>query len=134
MLAKGQSAPNVSHTESIQMFRPCHRKDSHRPLPALFDFVRMPKNPVEVSLYRAPPKTLLTIPLLAKYYSANTSGCNLGLPILGPTLSFLLKVRQRKEVARLELAASFTSQKPVTEDFVGNLAEVFRSSAAHYSK
>jgi hypothetical protein len=40
--------------------------------------------------------------------------------------------RGRKEVARIGLAALFAFQRPVTENFNGNLAEVFRSSAAHY--
>jgi hypothetical protein len=37
-------------------------------------------------------------------------------------------------VARFELAALFAFQEPVTENFTGNLAEVFRSSAPHYPK
>jgi len=40
----------------------------------------------------------------------------------------------RKEVARFDLAALFAFQSPVRENFNGNLAEVLRSSAAHYSK
>jgi len=40
----------------------------------------------------------------------------------------------RKEVARFDLATLFAFQGPVTENFNGNLAEVFRSSAAHYLK
>jgi hypothetical protein len=39
----------------------------------------------------------------------------------------------RKEVARFDLASLFAFQRPVTENFNSNLAEVFRSSAAHYS-
>ena len=55
-----------------------------------------------------------------------------------PLLDLLSVSRQRpdirKEVARFDLAALFAFQGPVTENFNGNLAEVFRSSAAHYSK
>jgi hypothetical protein len=40
----------------------------------------------------------------------------------------------RKEAAGFDLAASFAFQSPVTENFNSNLAEVFRSSAAGYSK
>ncbi len=58
---------------------------------------------------------------------------------MGSLLLDLFSVsRQRpgidKEVARIGLAALFAFQRPVTENFNGNLAEVFRSSAAHYSK
>jgi hypothetical protein len=56
MPAKGQLAQNVSHTESIQTFRPAHLKDSHRPFSALFDFVHMPKNPVEISPHESPKR------------------------------------------------------------------------------
>jgi hypothetical protein len=38
------------------MFHPSHLKDSHRSLPALFDFVRLPNSPVEVSLRQSPMK------------------------------------------------------------------------------
>jgi hypothetical protein len=38
----------------------------------------------------------------------------------------------RKEMARIGLAALFAIQRRVTENFNGNVAEVFRSSAAHY--
>jgi hypothetical protein len=55
-----------------------------------------------------------------------------------PLLDLLSVSRQRpdirKEVTRIDLATLFASQRPVTENFNGNLAEVFRSSAAHYSK
>ena len=40
--------------------------------------------------------------------------------------------RGRKEVARIGLAALFVFQRPVTENFNGNVVEVFRSSATHY--
>ena len=58
---------------------------------------------------------------------------------MGSLLLDLFSVsRQRpgidKEVARIGLAALLAFQRPVTENFNGNLAEVFRSSAAHYSK
>jgi hypothetical protein len=39
----------------------------------------------------------------------------------------------RKEVARFDLGALFPFQRPVTEHFNDNLAEVFRSSATPYS-
>jgi hypothetical protein len=72
MPAKGQLAQNVSHTESIQTFRPSHLKDSHRPFPALFDFVRMSKNPVEASLHQSPKRpvdnTTAGAVLLDQYY------------------------------------------------------------------
>ena len=45
--------------------------------------------------------------------------------------AFLFRGR-KKEVARIGLAALFAFQRPVTENFNGNVAEVFRSSAAHY--
>ena len=55
-----------------------------------------------------------------------------------PHLDLFSVSRQRpdieKEVARFSLAALFAFQRPVTEDFNGNLAEVFRSSAAYYPK
>jgi len=55
-----------------------------------------------------------------------------------PLLVLLSVSRQRpyirKEVARFGLATLFAFQRPVTENFNANLAEVFRSSATHYSK
>lgn len=72
------------------MFRPCHLKDSHRSLPALFDFVRMPKNPEEVSLCQS-PRDLLTISLLAQYYSATTTGCSLWVAHSWTCFPFLAK-------------------------------------------
>jgi hypothetical protein len=55
-----------------------------------------------------------------------------------PLLDLLSVSRQRpdirKEVADFDLAALFAFQSPVTENFNGNSAEVFRSSAADYSK
>ena len=72
---EGQSAPNVSHTEFIRTFRPCRLRDSRRSIPAIFDFVRMPKNPGE-GFFNS-PRELLTIPLLAQYYSTNTTECSL---------------------------------------------------------
>jgi hypothetical protein len=51
-----------------------------------------------------------------------------GMPTLGPALRFWPKAIHRKEVARFDLAALFAFQRPVTESFNGNLAEVFRSS------
>ena len=47
---------------------------------------------------------------------------------------FLAKSHTEREVSRVDLAALFAFQRPVTENFNGNLAEVYRSSAAHYSK
>ena len=58
------------------MFRLYRLKDSHHLIPALFDVVRMPKSPGKVSLYNS-PRELLTIPLLAQYYSINTTRCSL---------------------------------------------------------
>jgi hypothetical protein len=49
MPAKGPSAQNVSHAESIRTFRPSRLKDSHRPLPALLDFIRMPNRMLKKS-------------------------------------------------------------------------------------
>ena len=40
------------------MFRPFPLKDSRRPIPTLFDYVLMPKNPGEVSLYQFPKRAV----------------------------------------------------------------------------
>jgi len=134
MPAKGRLAPNVSHAESIRTFRPSHLKDSHRPLPALFDFIRRPKNPAKVSLHQSPKRPVDNITagavLIDQYYRIQPMGC----PLLDLLSVSLQRPDIRKEVARFDLAALFAFQSPVTENFNGNLAEVFRSSAAHYSK
>ena len=57
----------------------------------------------------------------------------MGCPLLD-LLSVSCKGDIRKEVARFDLAALFAIQSPVRENFNGNLAEVLRSSATHYSK
>jgi hypothetical protein len=58
MPAKGLLAPNVSRTESIRTSRLSRLKDNYRPLPALFDFIRMPKNPGEAFLYQSPKRAV----------------------------------------------------------------------------
>ena len=59
-------------------------------------------------------------------------------PMGCPLLDLLSGSRQTpyihgKEVARFDLAALFAFQRPVTENFNGNVAEVFHSSAVHDS-
>ena len=73
------------------------------------------------------------MPPLAQYYSTNTTGCRLWEADRGPALRFSPKAIHRKEVARFDLAALFAFQRPVTENFNGNVAEVFHSSAVHDS-
>ena len=69
-----------------------------------------------------------------KQYDSGAPGCRLWGAHSWTCSSFLAKGHTGKEVARFDLAALFGFQGPVTENFNGNLAEVFRSSAAHDSK
>ena len=64
----------------------------------------------------------MTIPLLAQYYSTNTTGCSLWVAHSWTCALFFAK---GQTIERRWLAY----QEPVTENFTGNLANVFRSSA-----
>ena len=66
-------------------------------------------------------------------FDSEATGVAYGMPTLGPAFRFWPKAIHRKEVARFDLAALFTFQRPITENLNGKLAEVFRSSAVHYA-
>ena len=69
------------------------------------------------------------MPPLAQYYSTNPTGCSLWGSRSWTYAPFLAKnYIHGKEVARFDLAALFAFQRPVTEYFNRNLAEVFRPS------
>ena len=134
MPAKGQLAPNVSHAESIRTFRPSHLKDSHRPLPALVDTIRRPKNPVKISLHQSAKRPVDNTTAGEVLLDQLLSDIAYGVPTLDLLSVSPQRPDIRKEVARVDLATLFAFHGPVRENFNGNLAEVFRSSAAHYSK
>ena len=93
----------------------------------------MPQN-LGGGLYINYPRDLLTIQLLAQYYSTNTTRCSLWVPTFVSALRFLSTAMYRKEVDCFDLAVLFAFHRPVTENFNGNVEEIYCSSAAHYSK
>jgi hypothetical protein len=122
MPATEQLAPNVSREESIQAFRLSPHKDDRRSNSCSF----IPKNPQEFQSSRG----LLTILLLAQYYSPNTTRCRkMGGPLLNPLYGFRQRPGiERRWLASISLRCSLF-RKPVTASFNGNLAEGFCSSA-----